>query len=72
MAAAADSSLAMLSYTLAPKGRYPLQIRQATAALAHLLSIYQVSNIIISGYVRLPYLSVPHWLEEAEVLNGSE
>lgn len=49
MAIAADCSLAILEYTLATTAPYPIQLRQATSALSHLLASYPESNIIIAG-----------------------
>lgn len=48
-ASRANASLAMLEYTLAPEGRYPLQLIQATEVLRHVLTITSPSKVIIAG-----------------------
>ncbi|KUJ09700.1 alpha/beta-hydrolase [Mollisia scopiformis] len=48
-ASEANSSLAMLEYTLAPEGHFPTQLIQAAEALKHILTITPPSRIFIAG-----------------------
>ncbi|CZR66467.1 uncharacterized protein PAC_16368 [Phialocephala subalpina] len=77
-ASRANASLSMLEYTLAPEGRFPTQLIQATEALKHILAITSPSKVLIAGdsaggHLALSLLShLTHPSKDIEALPLSE